>query len=67
MVKEAQGETYLTKTGYEEWSSIDLEQSTVPLVRSFEDVSILEFYKRQVSFVVWLTVHRNSVWIRKTK
>jgi len=51
MVKEAQGETDLTKTGYEEKSSIDLEQNTVPLVRPFEDVSILEFYKRQFSFV----------------
>jgi len=51
MVKEAQGETYLKKTGHEERSSIDLEQSTVPLVRSFEDVSILELYKRQLSFV----------------
>ena len=51
MVKEAQGGTDLTKTGYEERSSIDLEQNRVPLVRPFEDVTILEFYKRQVSFV----------------
>jgi len=49
MVKEEQ--TYLTRTGYEERSSIDVDQSTVSLVRSFEDVSILDFYESQVSFV----------------